>query len=64
VAFQYGNRCTKQGEIYKLVKGLNAEGLVLRRVLGCHSLQHGLISKGISISLSTNIEETSLIKLK
>jgi hypothetical protein len=64
VAFKYGDNCTKQGKVYELEKGLNAEGLVLRRVLGCHRLQHGLISKGISISISANIEETQLVKLK
>jgi hypothetical protein len=64
VAFQYGDKYTKQGKAYELVKELNAEGLVLRRFLGCHRLQHGLISKGISISVSANIEETLLIKPK
>jgi hypothetical protein len=64
VAFQYGYNRTKQGKAYELVKGLNVEGLVLRRVLGCHHLQHELISKRISISLFANIEEAPLIKLK
>jgi len=64
VAFQYDDNCTKQGNVYEPVKELNAEGLVLRRVLGCHRLQHGLVLKGISISESANIEETPLMKLQ
>jgi hypothetical protein len=64
VEFEYGDTCTKQGKAYELVKGLNAEGIVLRRFLGSHRLQHGLIPKEISISVSANIEETPLIKLK